>query len=84
MVVDNLSLSQLHSSMCEEEHISDGSIDAGVPLAALDMTEAMNFSDQCHSNNYVSKFVNNYVDTVRRLQLLALLLMHFIYGNKLL
>ena len=45
MVVDNLSLSQLHSSMCEEEHISDGSIDAGVPLAALDMTEAMNFSD---------------------------------------
>ena len=45
MIVDNLSLSQLHSSMCEEEHISDGSIDAGVPSAALDMIEAMNFSD---------------------------------------
>lgn len=45
MIVDNLSLSQLHSSMCEEEHIPDGSIDAGVPSAALDMIEAMNFSD---------------------------------------
>ena len=45
MIVDNLSLSQLHSSMCEEEHISDESIDAGVPSTGLDMIEAMNFSD---------------------------------------
>ena len=45
MIVDNLSLSQLHSSLFEEEHISDGSIEAGVPSAALEIIEAMNFSD---------------------------------------
>ena len=43
MIVDNLLLSQLHSSMFEEEHISDGSIEAGVPSATLEFR--MNFSD---------------------------------------
>jgi len=45
MIVDNLSLSQLHSSMFEEEHFSSESIEAGVPSAALEIIEAMNFSD---------------------------------------
>ena len=45
MIVDNLSLSQLQSSMFEEEHVSDGSIEAGVPSAALEIIEAMNFND---------------------------------------
>ena len=45
MIVDNLSLSQLHSSMFEEEHFSNESIEAGVPSAALEIIEAMNFSD---------------------------------------
>ena len=45
MILDNLSLSQLQSSLFEEERVSDGSLEAGVPSAALETIEAMNCDD---------------------------------------
>lgn len=46
MILDNLSLSQLQSSLFEEEHVSDGSLEAGVPSTALETIEAMNCDDE--------------------------------------
>ena len=45
-VVDNLSLSQLQSSLFDEVHVSDGSFEAGVPSTALETIETMNFDDE--------------------------------------
>ena len=46
MILDNLSLSQLQSSLFEEEHVSDGSLEAGVLSTALETIEAMNCGDE--------------------------------------
>ena len=46
MILDNLSLSQLQSSLFEEEHVSDGSLEAGVPSTALETIGAMNCDDE--------------------------------------
>ena len=46
MILDNLSLSQLQSSLFEEEHVSDGSLEAGVPSTALETIEDMNCDDE--------------------------------------
>ena len=46
MIVDNLSLSQLQSSLFDEGHISDESYEAYVPSAAVETIETMNFDDE--------------------------------------
>ena len=46
MVVDNLSLPQLQSSLLDEVHVSDGSFEAGVPSTAVETIETMNFDDE--------------------------------------
>ncbi|XP_068757874.1 uncharacterized protein [Montipora capricornis] len=46
MIVDNLSFSQLQSSLFDEGHISDGSYEADVPSAAVETIETMNFDDE--------------------------------------
>ena len=45
LIVDNLSLSQLQSSLFEEGHVSDESLEAGVPSAAIETLEAMNLDN---------------------------------------
>ena len=46
MIVDNLSLSQLQSSLFDEVHASDGSFEVVVPSAALETIETINFGDE--------------------------------------
>ncbi|PFX12875.1 hypothetical protein AWC38_SpisGene23092 [Stylophora pistillata] len=42
LIVDNLSLSQLQSSLLEEGHVSHESLEAGVPSAGIEGLETMN------------------------------------------
>ena len=46
MVVKNLSLSQLQSPLFDEVDVSDRSFEAGVPSAAAETIETMNFDDE--------------------------------------
>ena len=46
MIVDNLSLSQLQSSLFDEAHASDGSFEVVVSSAVVEAIETIDFSDE--------------------------------------